>query len=178
MKMQGGSEGTAEHPADSAGASSSTGTQTFGAPSTTETTVSSEAPANDPNDFRTRFHRSLVAPSPFGAGPVSAASTSSAIAGDSATQQQQQGAAQPLPTSIDPRLSRLLPTPSAEFAEMVAKMAAAANAGILNGSSEGQKQMNGAGQAEIMGEEDGASEGDEVEGVVGGGEDQANGQTA
>ena len=136
MKMQGGSEGSSEQPGESASA----GTHAFAAPSSTET-GSTEA-SSDPNDFRTRFHRQLVAPSPFtvagsaaagtanSASVSASASTAGAVSSETVQQQLQQAAqlvTLTAPTSIDPRLATRLPLHT-EFAEMVAKMAAAAAA--------------------------------------------------
>ena len=137
-QQQNGGENQAENPSTSAGSSS--------APAFTagDTTNSADSHNQDPNDFRSRFHRSLVAPSPFGAAPVAIAQ-----------------AAMPVPTAIDPRLGGLNnPT---EFAEMVAKMAAQAASQSL---ADNEKDVNDeAMSVDASGEADGeaASTSEEAE---------------
>lgn len=162
--MQARSDNASDEPVASAGATSSS-INTF-APTSTETAVTTDETGNDSNEFRTRFHRSIVAPSPFAAATTASPTTS---AGD-VVAQQAHVIQQTLPTSIDPRLSRLLPT--SEFAEMVAKMAAAASAAAAGNAEalanavtelEAEKMVNGTGV--IDGEE--ASDKGEVEKELG-----------
>ena len=126
--QQNGGENQSENPSNSAGSSAA---QPFPAGESSGT-----ADSSNQDDFRSRFHRSLVAPSPFGTAPVGITQTPI-----------------PVPTAIDPRLGGLNnPT---EFAEMVAKMAAQApttsvDAAVAPLADESRPTLRGTGGTDLM----------------------------